>query len=82
MSKIGKIGTILSIFSGFIFLAWGLVFISWSLTPQGSGNGNELCFIAAIPVLIYGIILVIGGFRQLKGIREGKEYHMPSDDLK
>ena len=33
-------------------------------------------------VLVFGIILVLGGFRQLKGIKEGKEYTIPSDDLK
>ena len=82
MTKIGKAGTIFSIFSGFIFIAWSIIFIFWFITSQSSRDGNVLCLLAAIPVLIYGIILVFGGIRQFKGIKEGKEYEGPSNGIK
>lgn len=82
MSKAGKAGTTFSIFSGFIFIGWAIIFIFWFITSQSSGDGNVLCLLAAFPVLIYGIILVFGGIRQLKGIKEGKEFTGPGNDLK
>ena len=82
MSKIGKTGTILSIFSGFVFMAWAFIFVFWGLASQSSGTQKMFCVGASLPVLVFGIILVLGGFRQLKGIKEGKEYTIPSDDLK
>jgi len=82
MSKAGKAGTIFSIFSGFIFIAWSIIFIFWFITSQSSRDGNALCLLATIPVLIYGIILVFGGIRQLKGIKEGKEFTGSRNDLK
>lgn len=82
MSKIGKPGTIFSIISGFIFVVWGFVFMIWGFTNLSTGTENELCIIVAIPIIIFGIILIIGGYRQLKGIKEGKEYHGPPDGIK
>jgi hypothetical protein len=82
MSKIGRAGTIFSIIFGFIFIAWAIVFILWFITSQSSRDGNVLCLLAAIPVLIYGIILVFWGIRQFKGIKEGKEFTGPRNDLK
>ncbi|UCG70047.1 MAG: hypothetical protein JSV09_03255 [Thermoplasmata archaeon] len=82
MSKIGIGGTIFSIFSGFIFISWGLFFIYWSLTSQNRGSEDELCILVAIPILAFGFILVLGGLRQLKGIRKGKDYEGPSGGIK
>jgi hypothetical protein len=82
MSKIGIGGTIFSIFSGFIFIIWALFFIYWGLTSQNRGSENELCILVAIPILVFGFILILGGYRQLKGIRKGKEYEGPSGDIK
>jgi hypothetical protein len=82
MSKIGRAGTIFSIIFGFIFITWAIVFILWFITSQSSREGNVLCFLAAIPVLVYGIILAFGGIRQLKGIKEGKEFSGPGNDFK
>jgi hypothetical protein len=82
MSKTGKAGTIFSIISGIIFITWAIIFIFWFTISQSSRDGNMLCIIAVVIVLVYGIILLVGGLRQLKGVKEGKEYPGPSNDLK
>ena len=72
MTKIGKTGTIFSIFSGFIFIAWAIIFIFWFIASQSSTEGNVLCLLAAIPVLVYGIILVFGGNKAVKRDQRGE----------
>jgi hypothetical protein len=54
----------------------------WGITNQSRGTENELCIIVAIPVLLFGIFLFFGGYRQLKGIKKGKEYKGPPEGFK
>jgi hypothetical protein len=82
MSKIGLGGTIFSMVSGVIFLIWGIVFLIWGIINQSRGTENELCIIVAIPVILFGVFLVFGSYRQLKGIKKGKEYEGPPEGFK
>ncbi len=81
MSKIGFGGAIFSIISGVIFVVWSFVLVIWAFRNQSRGTEDELCIIAAIPVLLFGALLVFGGYRQLKGLREGKEYEGPPEGI-
>lgn len=82
MSKIGKMGTIFAIYSGFAFTILGLAFLLGGFSAGFSGLTNGFLLLLGIPLLIYGLILIFGGFKQLKDIKKGKEYKGPPDGFK
>jgi hypothetical protein len=82
MSKVGIGGTLFSIVSGITFTIWGIVFLIWGITNPGRGTENELCIVVAIPIILFGVFLIFGGYRQLKGIKKGKENEGPPEGFK
>jgi uncharacterized membrane protein HdeD (DUF308 family) len=81
MSKVGIGGTIFSIFCGFVFIASGIFLIIYRFRFQEIGVPEELCIPSAILISGYGLVMVLVGRDQIKGIKEGKEYPSPSSGI-
>lgn len=81
MSKIGLGGTLLSIFWGFVFIAIGIFLITKRDNFEGLGVPNEFCFASSILIFGFGGIMIFIGLKQLKGIKEGKNYPGPPDSI-
>jgi hypothetical protein len=79
MSGVG--GIIFSIFCGFVFIASGFLVIIYAHLFQAIGIPQVLCLISAILLVGYGILIVLVGKDQIKGIREGKDYPGPSSGI-
>ena len=81
MSGVGIGGTLFSIFCGFVFLASGILLIFNAYRFEVIGVPQEFCFTSSILIFGHGVLVVLVGRDQLKGIKEGKDFPVPSSCL-
>jgi hypothetical protein len=81
MSGVGFGGTLFSIFCGFCFTALSMILIINRLTFEEIGVPQEFCIASSILIFGYGILMILLGRNQIKGIKEGKDYPGPSEGI-
>jgi hypothetical protein len=81
MSGVGIGGTIFSMFCGICFMAFGIWLIVNAYRFDAVGIPQEFCLISSILLIGYGVIMILVGRDQIKGIKEGKEYDVPGSCL-
>lgn len=81
MSGVGIGGTLFSMFCGFGFLASGIFLVVNAYRFEDIGVPQEFCLISSILLIGYGVLMVLLGRDQIKGIKKGKEYHIPKSGI-